>query len=263
MAEKATKVRLCVPDDLSPEAQLVPAREQAHYLFNVMRLGVGDSLLAFNGRDGEWRVEVTEASRKGGVLTCRERTRPQTRPRDLVLLFAPVKKARTDFIVEKACELGCAALRPVFTKRTNAERLRPDRLRAHMVEAAEQCGFLTVPELLEAERLDRVLDDWDPARRILFCDERRDAPPAAQALAAHRPADGAEAGPWAVLIGPEGGFDEEESARLRSLAQVEAVSLGPRVLRADTAAAAALTIWQAVLGDWTPAGEITIERARA
>ena len=259
MAEKATKVRLCVPDDLSPRARIEPAREQAHYLFNVMRLTPGDSLLVFNTRDGEWRAEVTEASRKGGALTCVELTRPQTRPQDLVLLFAPVKKARTDFIVEKACELGCAALRPVFTRRTNAERLRPDRLRANMVEAAEQCGFLTVPELLEAERLDRVLDDWDPARRILFCDERRDAPPAVQALAAHRPPEGEEPGPWAVLIGPEGGFDEQESARLRGLAQVEAVSLGPRVLRADTAAAAALTIWQAVLGDWTGAGEATVE----
>ena len=125
MAEKATKVRLCVPDDLSPDAQVEPSREQAHDLFNVMRLGPGDSLLVFNGRDGEWRAEVTEASRKGGRLACRERTRPQTRPQDLVLLFAPVKKARTDFIVEQACELGCAALRPVFTRRTNAERLRP------------------------------------------------------------------------------------------------------------------------------------------
>ncbi|MDF2231452.1 16S rRNA (uracil(1498)-N(3))-methyltransferase [Albimonas sp. CAU 1670] len=250
MAEKAAKVRLCVTGELSPGAVLEPSREQAHYLFNVMRLTPGDTLLVFNGRDGEWRAEVSEASRKGGALTCVERTRPQTRPRDLWLLFAPVKKARTDFIVEKACELGCAALRPVFTRRTNAERLRPDRLQAHMVEAAEQCGFLSVPELMEAERLDRVLDAWDPARRLLFCDERRDAPPITQALAAHAPAPGADAGPWAVLIGPEGGFDEAESERLRAAPYVTPVSLGPRILRADTAAASALTIWQAALGDW-------------
>lgn len=253
MAEKGAKVRLCVADDLSPGARVEPTRDQAHYLFNVMRLGEGDQVLLFNGRDGEWRAAVTEAGRRGGVLECAAKTRDQTRPRDIHLLFAPVKKARTDFIVEKACELGCAVVRPVFTRRTNAERLRPDRLHAHMVEAAEQCGFLTVPELAEADRLDRALDAWDPARRLLFCDERRDAPPAAEALAklAQAAPAGGAAGPWAVLIGPEGGFDEAESARLRALPQVTAVSLGPRILRADTAAVAALTLWQAFLGDWT------------
>ena len=251
MPDKAAKVRLCVPDDLSPGTVVSPSREQAHYLFNVMRLAPGDSLRLFNGRDGEWRAEVAEATRKGGALACVERTREQTRPHDLLLLFAPVKKARTDFIVEKACELGCAALRPVFTRRTNAERLRTDRLRAHMIEAAEQCGFLTIPELQPPERLDRGLDAWDPSRRLMFCDERRNAPPAAKALAGLAPPPGAPIDPWAVLIGPEGGFDETEAARLRAAPQVKAVSLGPRVLRADTAAVAALTVWQTVLGDWS------------
>ncbi len=246
MAEKPAKVRLHVQGELSPGAEVTLAKEQAHYLFNVMRMTEGDALLLFNGRDGEWRAEVTEAARKGGALTCTARTRPQTRPQDLHLLFAPVKKARTDFIVEKACELGCAAVRPVFTRLTNAERLRADRLQAHMVEAAEQCGFLSIPELAEPERLDRALDGWDRSRRILFCDERRDAPPASEALAPF--AD--DPGPWAVLIGPEGGFSDDEAERLRSAPHAVRVSLGPRVLRADTAAVAALTLWQSVLGDW-------------
>jgi 16S rRNA (uracil1498-N3)-methyltransferase len=254
MAEKRSGVRLFVEDRLAVGESVALARPQAHYLFKVMRLGAGDRVALFNGRDGEWLAEVAEAGRKGGALSCVERLRAQTRPQDLHLLFAPVKKARTDFIVEKACELGCAALRPVFTRFTNAERLRPDRLRANMVEAAEQCGFLSIPELLEAERLDRVLDGWDPARRLLFCDERRDAPPALEALSTHRGAPG----PWAVLIGPEGGFSEEETARLRAAEWVTPVSLGPRVLRADTAAAAALVLWQSVLGDW-PDGETSVE----
>lgn len=246
MAEKGPKVRLFVEGPLGAGESVALDRAQAHYLFNVMRLGEGAELALFNGRDGEWRAQVTEAGRKGGAAECRGRLRPQTRPRDLHLLFAPVKKARTDFIVEKACELGCAAVRPVFTRFTNAERLRAERLRANMIEAAEQCGFLSIPELREAEALERVLGEWDAGRRLLFCDERREAPPALEALAPYADAPG----PWAVLIGPEGGFSEEETERLRAAPWVTPVSLGPRVLRADTAAAAALTLWQSVLGDW-------------
>ncbi len=163
---------------------------------------------------------------------------------DLWLIFAPVKKSRTDFIVEKATELGVARLWPVFTRRTNSERLRIDRLRAQAIEAAEQCGATFVPEVAEPERLGSMLDGWDAARRILFCDESGAAPAARDALAA------AGGGAWAVLIGPEGGFAPEESARLRGMSSVVPVSLGPRILRADTAAVAALTLWQAVLGDW-------------
>ena len=170
--------------------------------------------------------------------------RPQRRPPDLWLLFAPVKKARTDSIVEKATELGVARLQPVFTRYTSSERLRADRLRAHAVEAAEQCGETWVPELAEPAKLGALLDGWDPARRLMFCDEERSAVPAASALAAAKP------GPWAVLTGPEGGFAPEEALRLRALPWVLPVTLGPRILRADTAVVAALTMWQAALGDW-------------
>ena len=230
--------------DLAEGATVRLDDAQAHYLFVVMRLGAGARLLVFNGRDGEWSAEVAEAGRRGGTLVAREPGRAQRRPPDLWLLFAPIKKARTDFIVEKATELGVARIQPVFTRLTAAERLRADRLRAHAIEAAEQCGETYVPELAEPVRFGPLLDGWDPRRRLMFCDEERSAPPAAEALRAASP------GPWAVLIGPEGGFAPEEALRLRGLPFVTAVTLGPRVLRADTAAAAALTLWQATLGDW-------------
>jgi 16S rRNA (uracil1498-N3)-methyltransferase len=244
MAEVAGKIRLFVTADLGPGAAVPLDDAQAHYLFAVMRLGVGGRLLVFNGRDGEWSAEVAEAGRRGGALVAREPGRAQRRPPDLWLLFAPIKKARTDFIVEKATELGVARIQPVFTRLTASQRLRAERLRAHAVEAAEQCGETYVPELAEPARLAALLDGWNPARRLMFCDEERSAPPAAAALEAAAP------GPWAVLIGPEGGFAPEESLRLRGLPFVTAVTLGPRVLRADTAAAAALALWQATLGDW-------------
>ncbi len=244
MAEVAGKIRLFVTADLAPGAAVPLDAAQARYLFTVMRLTGGARVLVFNGRDGEWSAEVVEAGRRGGTLVAREPGRAQHRPPDLWLLFAPIKKARTDFIVEKATELGVARIQPVFTQFTNAERLRLDRLRAHAVEAAEQCGETWVPEVAEPVRFGPLIDGWDPGRRLMFCDEERAAPPAAQALKA------AASGPWAVLIGPEGGFAPEEALRLRGLPFVTAVTLGPRVLRADTAAAAALTLWQATLGDW-------------
>ena len=244
MAEVGGKIRLFVTADLGRDSEVRLDAAQAHYLFTVMRLGAGARVLIFNGRDGEWSAEVAEIGRRGGSLVARQPSQPQRRPPDLWLLFAPIKKARTDFIVEKATELGVARIQPVFTRFTNAERLRPDRLRAHAVEAAEQCGETFVPEMVEPVRLGALLDGWDPARRLMFCDEERAAPPAAEMLG------GAERGPWAVLIGPEGGFAPEEALRLRGLPYVAAVTLGPRVLRADTAAAAALTLWQASLGDW-------------
>lgn len=249
MTDRGPKVRLFVEAPLAADAAVPLSREQAHYLFTVMRLPQGAFVSIFNGSDGEWRAEAAEAGRKSGLLVARERLRPQTTPRDLHLLFAPVKKARTDFIVEKACEMGCAAVRPVFTRFTNAERLREDRLRAHMIEAAEQCGFLSIPALFPPEKLDKALDAWDPGRRLLVCDERRDAPPAAEALASFA----SDPGPWAILIGPEGGFSDDEMRRLRAAPYATRVSLGPRVLRADTAAVAALTLWQSTLGDWNDA----------
>jgi 16S rRNA (uracil1498-N3)-methyltransferase len=244
MAEVAGKIRLFVTAGLGPDAAVRLDAAQAHYLFTVMRLGAGARVLLFNGRDGEWSAEVVEVGRRGGALVARDPGQPQRRPPDLWLLFAPIRKARTDFIVEKATELGVARIRPVFTRFTNAERLRPERLRAHAVEAAEQCGETFVPALDDGVRLGALLDGWNAGRRLMFCDEDRSAPPAAQALAA------ADPGPWAVLTGPEGGFAPEETQRLRALPFVTRVTLGPRVLRADTAAVAALTLWQATLGDW-------------
>ncbi len=244
MAEIAGKIRLFVRADLGAGAEVPLDAGQAHYLFGVMRLGPGAPVALFNGRDGEWTAEVIEAGRRGGRLVALTASRPQRQPPDLWLLFAPIKKARTDFIVEKATELGAARIQPVFTRFTAAGRVRADRLRAHAVEAAEQCGETFVPEVAEPVRLEALLDGWDAGRQLMFCDEAREAPPAREALAAASP------GPWAVLTGPEGGFAPEEAQRLRSLPHVTPVTLGPRVLRADTAACAALTLWQAALGDW-------------
>ncbi len=244
MADRLGKIRLFVTAALDGGAAVPLDRDQAHYLFNVMRLEAGASVSIFNGRDGEWRAEVAEAGKRRGVLAVREKTAPQRVPPDLWLAFAPIKKARTDFIVEKAAELGVARILPVFTRHTNAERLRIDRLQAHAVEAAEQCGETHVAEVTEPAKLDALLDGWDPARRLMFCDETRDARPAAEALAATSP------GPWAILIGPEGGFAPDETGRLRALPFVTPVTLGPRILRADTAAVAAITLWQSTLGDW-------------
>jgi len=242
----SAKIRLFVEASLGEGAAVDLAREQAHYLFGVMRLREGDAVLLFNGRDGEWLAEVAEAGKRGGVLACRARTRAQSEPPDLWLAFAPVKKARTDFIAEKAAEMGCRRLIPVFTRFTNSERVNTERLRAHEIEAAEQCGLLSVPEVSEPVTLAAMLDGWDPGRRIMFCDESGAGAEAAATLRA------AGQGAWAVLIGPEGGFSPEERARLMALPHAHAVSLGPRILRADTAAVAALALWQAVLGDWTP-----------
>lgn len=239
------KIRLFVDACLSEGADVALSRDQAHYLFNVMRQGPGSAILLFNGRDGEWAAAVTRADRKGGRLTCRHRTRPQEKTPDLWLLFAPIKKARTDFIAEKACEMGCRRLLPVFTERTNSARVNLDRLRAHAIEAAEQCGLTAVPEVVAPQSLGALLDGWDRSRRLLFCDESGAGEPVAPMLAR------LGGGPWAVLIGPEGGFSTGERARLGEIPWAHAASLGPRVLRADTAAVAALTIWQSVLGDWT------------
>ncbi|MDV7142696.1 16S rRNA (uracil(1498)-N(3))-methyltransferase [Tropicimonas sp. TH_r6] len=236
-----SKVRLYVEQSLAEGQSVSLTREQAHYLFGVMRLGMGDDLHVFDGQTGEFRAEIAEAGKRGGVLQCVERTRDLQMPPDLWLLFAPIKKARTDFIVEKATEMGAARICPVQTEFTNAERIRRDRLQAHAVEAAEQCGGTYVPDVAELARLDRVLSDWPTERRLMFCDE---------ALVGAREALSGASGPWAILVGPEGGFSDSERRRLRDMEAAVAVSLGPRILRADTAAVAALTLWQSVLGDW-------------
>ena len=238
----SAKVRLYVEQALG-QGQTVPvARDQAHYLFGVMRLAVGARVALFNGRDGEWQAEVSEAGKRGGMLTCVEQSAPLRMPPDLWLLFAPIKKARTDFIVEKAVELGVARIVPVQTGFTNSERIRQDRLQAHATEAAEQCGATFVPEVADLHRLDRLLDGWDAARHLVFCDEAQAGERAGMAAV--------PSGPAAVLIGPEGGFSEAERARLHGRDWATPVALGPRILRADTAAVAAITLWQTHLGDW-------------
>ncbi len=238
------KIRLYVKHPLG-EGQTVPLdRDQAHYLFGVMRQGMGDAVLLFNGHDGEWRATVAGASKRGGQLLVEHQTRPQQAPPDLWLLFAPIKKARTDFIVEKAAEMGAARILPVQTEFTNSERIRQDRLQAHAVEAAEQCGGTFVPEVTDLQKLDRLFADWPENRQLMFCDEALAGPNQAA------PTD-IQAAPWAILIGPEGGFSDAERARLKALPFAHPTALGPRILRADTAAVAALTVWQQAFGDWT------------
>ncbi|ATG34387.1 RNA methyltransferase-like protein [Phaeobacter piscinae] len=240
----SAKIRLYVEHPLGAGQSVPLDRDQAHYLFGVMRQAVGAQLLLFNGEDGEWRAEVAEASKRSGVLLCQEQTRPLVLPPDLWLLFAPIKKARTDFIVEKAAEMGAARILPVQTEFTNSDRIRQDRLQAHAVEAAEQCGGTYVPEVADLQKLSRVLDHWPEERQLMFCDEAEVG--SALALASETAAQV----PWAILIGPEGGFSEAERKRLHALPQSHVVSLGPRILRADTAAVAALTVWQQRYGDW-------------
>lgn len=241
MTVQMPKIRLFVEQPLGQEQQVSLSREQAHYLFGVMRQGIGAQVALFNGRDGAWQAEVTEAGKRGGTLLCHGLMTAQSQPPDLWLMFAPIKKARTDFIVEKSVEMGARRILPVQTEFTNSERIRQDRLQAHATEAAEQCGATYVPEVAQLARLDRLLADWPEGRQLMFCDETR----AGQAAALPQtPA------PWAILIGPEGGFSDSERARLHALPYAHAVALGPRILRADTAAVAALTIWQTALGDW-------------
>jgi 16S rRNA (uracil1498-N3)-methyltransferase len=239
-----SKVRLHVDHPLG-SGQTVPlSRDQANYLFTVMRLVPGAVVSLFNGRDGEWDGMVTDAGKRGGALTVRAMTGPLVMPPDLWLVFAPVKKARTDFIVEKAVEMGAIRLCPVTTDHSNAERANTDRLQAHAVEAAEQCGATFVPPVDPVQPLARLLDRWPDGRDLWFCDETLagDDTPLSGETRDPRPS--------AILIGPEGGFSPAERSRLRHLTWTRPIRLGPRILRADTAAVAALTLWQITRGDW-------------
>ena len=236
------RIRLFIDHPLAAEQPVPLDGDQAHYLGGVMRLSPGAVIEVFNGQDGAWSARLVQATKRGGSLEVLEQTAPQQNPPDLWLVFAPIKKARTDFIVEKAAEMGAARILPVQTDFTNSERIRQDRLQAHAVEAAEQCGGTFVPKVADLVPLGRLLDGWDASRRILWADEAMAGP--AQTLA------GLPRGPWAILIGPEGGFSDAERARLSALPFVSRISLGPRILRADTAAVAALALWQAALGDW-------------
>ncbi|HEV2550519.1 MAG TPA: 16S rRNA (uracil(1498)-N(3))-methyltransferase [Stellaceae bacterium] len=238
------KARLYVSDDLIAGTSLALTEPQAHYLKNVLRLEPGALVALFNGRDGEWTGRIDGFAKRPGTVTILEQGRPQKSEPDLWLLFAPLKRARIDFLVEKATELGVSHLCPVVTQRTIAERVNLERLRAHAIEAAEQTERLSVPIVAAPAPLDDVIARWPAGRRLLLCDESGSAPPIAAVLQESR----AEA--WAVLVGPEGGFAETELDALRKLAFVSPVSLGPRVLRADTAAVAALAVLQALAGDW-------------
>ena len=240
--------RLFVPTDLSPGIEAPLAEPQAHYLRHVMRLGEGARLLLFNGRDGEWNATLSLRGRKAAVVQVGTQTRPQETEPDLWLCFAPIKRARIDFIAEKATELGVSVLQPVITRHTTVERVNVERLSANAVEAAEQTERLSVPEVRAPLDLTRLLDAWSAGRRLLICDETGGGPPIAEALAGLDAA--ARAAPWAIVIGPEGGFAEAELTALRRIKDVMAVGLGPRILRADTAALAALACWQAMVGDW-------------
>lgn len=237
-------LRLYVADALAPSAIIRLGSDQAHYLQHVMRRKPGDAVALFNGRDGEWSATIEKFGKTSAEARVGERRRPQAIAPDLWLVFAPVKRARLDFMVQKAVELGVSAIKPALTRFTIVERVKETRLIANAIEAAEQCGRLDVPKVAEPQPLMRLLDAWPAGRRLYFCDEAGDAQPLAAALNADAPQ------PAAVLIGPEGGFHPDERAALRALPAVRPVTLGPRILRADTAAIAALAIWQSLAGDW-------------
>ncbi|MER8377707.1 16S rRNA (uracil(1498)-N(3))-methyltransferase [Mesorhizobium sp. M1399] len=236
--------RLFVPDELGPDTEFDVGPQQSHYLSHVLRLGEGAEILVFNGRDGEWSAAIAAKSKKALRLKVLELQRPQPPLPDLVYCFAPLKQGRLDYLVQKAVEMGAGTLQPVITQHTQVARPGIERLRANVVEAAEQCGILAVPDVREAEKFERLLGNWDRERRLIFCDEdaaTNNPLPALQAVRENK---------LALLVGPEGGFSDEERGMLRALPFVTAIPLGPRILRADTAAVAALALIQATIGDW-------------
>ena len=245
----SSRQRLCVPDDLAVGASVALSAAHAHYVRHVLRLKAGDAILLFNGRDGEWRAELAESTKEGQekralALLVRKQLRQQHCGPDIDYLFAPLKRARLDFMVQKATEMGVARLRPVLTRRTTATRVNIERLRANAIEAAEQCGILRLPELYAPERLESVISRWPQTRVLIFCDEQSATGDPLAILAGLSP------GPLGLLIGPEGGFDDREREMLSLKPFVVKISLGPRILRAETAAIAALALVNAALGDW-------------
>jgi 16S rRNA (uracil1498-N3)-methyltransferase len=235
--------RLYVDAPLAAGGEVPLDRDQANYLVNVLRLGRGDTVLLFNGRDGEWQAVLSSVAKRSVVAAISVCVREQPPAGDLHFLFAPLKHVRLDYLVQKAVEMGASLLQPVITRHTQVARVNLDRMRANVIEAAQQCGILQIPDVAEPLPLERAVDDSN--RLLVFCDEDADVKDPVAALAAARPGQ-----PLAVLIGPEGGFSEEERAALLKRPKVLQIALGPRILRADTAAVAALTLVQAVLGDW-------------
>jgi 16S rRNA (uracil1498-N3)-methyltransferase len=238
------KVRLYVEAPLAVDARVEASDAQSHYLLHVMRARVGDRISLFNGTDGEWRARIANATKRRCILDCDAQARPQEITPDLWLCFAPIKRTPVDYLTQKATELGVSILQPVMTHRTIVSRVNTDRMHANAIEAAEQSDRLSVPHVHQPLSLEKLLSTWPANRQLMFCDEAGEAQPIANALPAHRRAVGA------VLTGPEGGFDTGEREHIRSHAFVTPVSLGPRILRADTAALAALAVWQALVGDW-------------
>jgi 16S rRNA (uracil1498-N3)-methyltransferase len=236
--------RLFCDGELAPGKLVACGAEQGNYLRNVLRLARGDAILIFNGRDGEWRARIEEAAKSQTTLRLEAQIRAQQAGPDLDYLFAPLKRARLDYMVQKATEMGVARLRPVFTRRTTPERINIARMKANAIEAAEQCGILRVPQVQEPEKLQPLIAGWDRRRRLIFCDEESESPDPIAALARLEP------GPLALLIGPEGGFEDGERELIASQPFALSISLGPRILRADTAAVAALALVNATVGDW-------------
>ena len=243
--EAGGKARLYVTGDLGTGVAVTLDEGQSHYLLHVLRAQAGNRVLLFNGRDGEWQAEIGQAGKRGVTATCLKKTGPQSEVPDIWLAFAPVKKTPSDYLVQKATELGASVLLPVFTRRTIVSRINEERMAANAIEAAEQSARLSVPEIREGTSLEKLLSAWPKERRMFFCDEGGDAKPLAEAARE-------VIGPAAILTGPEGGFDPAEREMLRALPFVTPVTLGPRILRADTAALAAIAIWQSVAGDFRP-----------
>jgi 16S rRNA (uracil1498-N3)-methyltransferase len=242
--------RLFVEAPLAEGASVTLNAGQTNYLLNVLRLKPGAEVLLFNGRDGEWRAELVASRKKAAGLAVTAPTRPQTPPGDLAYLFSPLKHARLDYTVQKAVEMGASLLQPLIMRHTQAERVNLDRMRANAIEAAEQCGVLNVPEIAPSEKLGTFVRAWTPDRLLVFCDEDADLKDPVAALSTARSGGIAGPLPVSVLVGPEGGFAAEERGALLELPNIVRLALGPRILRADTAAVAALTLVQAVLGDW-------------
>jgi 16S rRNA (uracil1498-N3)-methyltransferase len=241
--------RLFVDLPMAPGARLPLTASQAHYLADVLRLKSGSEILVFNGRDGEWRSAFEREGRRASWVAIDSRLRAQPPATNLHYLFAPLKRSRLDYMVQKAVEMGVSRLQPVLTRHTQAERVNGDRMRANVIEAAEQCGILSLPTVADPAGLEAAVAALEPDRLLVFCDEDAETADPLAALASVRP-PGKVAPPTAVLVGPEGGFADDERARLLLRANVIRLALGPRILRADTAAVAVLALVQAVLGDW-------------
>lgn len=243
-----SKIRLYVDYALGSGGVITLDKEQSHYLVSVMRVNVGQQVTLFNGRDGEWQASVSDAHKKHANLTIESQSRCQDKEPDLWLVFAPIKKGRLDFMVQKATEMGASHLVPMMTDYTNLDRMKEERLRANVLEAAEQCDRLQVPTLSDLRQLESVLKEWPDERMIMFCDEDLSGMSATEALAAADTKGSPK--PWGIFIGPEGGFSPSEREMIKAHKNCVVVSLGPRILRADTAAIAAMSLWQTALGDW-------------